>query len=78
MILDLMETDLHRIIYSRQALTDSMHNTSLSEILRSLKYLHSNVFHRDLKPSNLLLNGNCDLRCAILAWLGVLKEITWN
>lgn len=63
MILDLMETDLHRIIYSRQALTDDHVQYFVYQILRSLKYLHSaNVFHRDLKPSNLLLNGNCDLK----------------
>ena len=60
---DLMETDLHRIIYSRQALTIEHIQYFMYQILRGLKYIHSaNVLHRDLKPSNLLLNSNCDLK----------------
>ena len=60
---DLMETDLHRIIYSRQALTIEHIQYFMYQILRGCKYLHSaNVLHRDLKPSNLLLNSNCDLK----------------
>lgn len=60
---DLMETDLHRIIYSRQALTIDHIQYFVYQILRGLKYIHSaNVLHRDLKPSNLLLNSNCDLK----------------
>ncbi|DAZ97023.1 TPA: hypothetical protein N0F65_012892 [Lagenidium giganteum] len=62
-ITDLMETDLHRIIYSRQPLTDDHIQYFLYQILRALKYIHSaSVLHRDLKPSNLLLNSNCDLK----------------
>ncbi len=60
---DLMETDLHRIIYSRQPLTIDHVQYFIYQILRGLKYIHSaNVLHRDLKPSNLLLNSNCDLK----------------
>lgn len=63
---DLMETDLHRIIYSRQPLTIDHIQYFIYQILRGLKYIHSaNVLHRDLKPSNLLLKSNCDLKvCA--------------
>jgi len=51
---DLMETDLHRIIYSRQPLTDDHVQYFIYQILRALKYMHSaNVLHRDLKPANL-------------------------
>ena len=58
-----METDLHRIIYSRQSLTIDHIQYFIYQILRGLKYIHSaNVLHRDLKPSNLLLNSNCDLK----------------
>lgn len=62
-VLDLMESDLHRIIYSQQELTNDHIRWFLYQILRGLKYIHSaNVVHRDLKPSNLLVNGNCDLK----------------
>jgi len=62
-VTDLMETDLHRVIYSKQALTDEHCQYFTYQILRGLKYLHSaNVLHRDLKPSNILVNKNCDLK----------------
>nr|GMD96655.1 mitogen-activated protein kinase homolog NTF4 [Ipomoea batatas]GMD98557.1 mitogen-activated protein kinase homolog NTF4 [Ipomoea batatas]GME00405.1 mitogen-activated protein kinase homolog NTF4 [Ipomoea batatas] len=55
---ELMDTDLHQIIRSNQALSEEH-----CQLLRGLKYIHSaNVLHRDLKPSNLLLNANCDLK----------------
>lgn len=62
-VTDLMETDLHRIIYSKQSLSIDHVQYFLYQILRAVKYLHSaNVLHRDLKPSNLLVNSNCDLK----------------
>ena len=62
-VLDLMETDLHHIIHSKQELTNEHVRYFLYQILRGLKYIHSaSVLHRDLKPSNLLVNGNCDLK----------------
>ena len=58
-----METDLHRIVHSRQPLTIDHIQYFIYQILRGLKFIHSaNVLHRDLKPSNLLLNSNCDLK----------------
>ncbi|CAE7026240.1 MPK11, partial [Symbiodinium sp. KB8] len=60
---DLMETDLHRIIHSRQDLSDDHVQYFVYQILRGLKFLHtSGVLHRDLKPSNILVNSNCDLK----------------
>jgi len=63
MVMDLMETDLHRIIYSRQPLTDEHAQFFVFQVLRALKYIHSaGVLHRDIKPSNLLINATCDLK----------------
>jgi mitogen-activated protein kinase 1/3 len=60
---ELMETDLHRVIYSRQALSADHVQYFVYQILRAMKYIHSaGVVHRDLKPSNLLLNSTCDLK----------------
>mmetsp|Transcript_34694 Transcript_34694/g.51794 ORF Transcript_34694/g.51794 Transcript_34694/m.51794 type:complete len:378 (+) Transcript_34694:147-1280(+) len=62
-VTDLMETDLHRVIYSKQMLNDEHHQYFAYQILRGLLYLHSaNVVHRDLKPPNILVNKNCDLK----------------
>lgn len=62
-VTDLMETDLHRVIYSKQVLNDEHHQYFSYQILRGLLYLHTaNVVHRDLKPSNILVNKNCDLK----------------
>eukprot|EP01064_Diplonema_japonicum_P034182 TRINITY_DN7000_c1_g2_i1.p1 TRINITY_DN7000_c1_g2~~TRINITY_DN7000_c1_g2_i1.p1 ORF type:complete len:445 (+),score=97.99 TRINITY_DN7000_c1_g2_i1:38-1336(+) len=59
---ELLDTDLHQIIRSKQNLTDEHHQYFIYQALRALKYIHSaSILHRDLKPGNLLVNGNCDL-----------------
>ena len=56
-ITDLMETDLHRVNYSKQVLSDDHIQYFIYQILKAVLYLHSgNVIHRDLKPSNSRLN----------------------
>ena len=46
-VLDFMETDLHKIIYSKNELTDEHIQYFLYQILKGMKYIHSaNVIHR--------------------------------
>ncbi|TPX68653.1 hypothetical protein CcCBS67573_g07108 [Chytriomyces confervae] len=63
LVQDLMEADLHQIIYSDQSLSDPHLQYFMYQLCRGLKYIHSaNVLHRDLKPSNLLVNADCELK----------------
>jgi serine/threonine protein kinase len=72
---DLMETDLDRVINSRQGLSIDHVRFFVYQLLRGLKYLHSaNVLHRDLKPSNLLVNANCDLKICDFGLARVVEE----
>lgn len=59
----LMETDLHRVIYSQQPLSNEHLKYFIYQALLGLYYLHSgDCIHRDLKPSNLLVNADCQLK----------------
>jgi len=61
----LFDTNLHRVIYSGQPLTDAHVQYILWQLFRALRYLHrAGVVHRDMKPTNLLLNRDCELALA--------------
>jgi mitogen-activated protein kinase 1/3 len=63
LVSELLETDLNRVIKSKQKLKIEHIQYFLYQVLRAFKYIHSaNIIHRDLKPSNILLNENCDLK----------------
>ena len=58
-----MDTDLHRVIYSKQPLSDSHYQYFIYQLIAGVNYLHSaNVIHRDLKPSNILVNKDCQIK----------------
>ena len=54
-VLDFMETDLHKIIYSKNELTDEHIQYFLYQILKGMKYIHSaNVIHRSDRQTDRL------------------------
>jgi len=58
-----MEADMHKLIYSKQKLSDDHYQYFMYQLLRGVLFIHSaNIMHRDLKPSNILVNMNCDLK----------------
>lgn len=60
---ELMETDLHRVIYSKQRLEPEHLKYFLKQILFGLRYIHSKgIIHRDIKPSNILANLDCSIK----------------
>ena len=63
LVSELMETDLHRVVQSRQDLSSDHVSFFMYQLLAALAHVHAaGVLHRDLKASNLLLNGDCTLR----------------
>jgi len=62
-VMEFMQTDLRRVIYSRNELGNDHVQCITYQILMGLKYLHSaKIWHRDLKPANILLNADCSVK----------------
>lgn len=62
-VMELMDSDLHRIIQSPQTLTEAHHRFFMYQLVRGVKYMHDHgIIHRDLKPGNLLVTRNCELK----------------
>ncbi|KAG8342776.1 Protein tyrosine kinase Protein kinase domain [Trypanosoma vivax] len=75
-VMDLYDTDLHRIIRSRQNLTNEHYQYLMIQAFRGLHYLHTaKVMHRDLKPSNLLVNADCALA---ICDFGLARDEQWT
>ncbi len=61
-VMQLMDSDLHKVITSSQVLEDSHFKHFTYQLLRGLRFAHSyGIIHRDLKPANLLVSKSCDL-----------------
>ena len=76
-VLPFYDTDLRKIIFSEQTLTDNHIKCILVHILIGLNHIHKkNIIHADLKPANILIQAN-PLKC-IIADLGIAQHIDAN
>lgn len=76
-VIDFMQSDLHKIIYSSNRLSEDHISFMVYQILLGIKYCHSaNVVHRDLKPMNILVNADCKIKvCDFGLARGLLEDI---
>ncbi|KAH0570407.1 Mitogen-activated protein kinase [Spironucleus salmonicida] len=77
MVFEYMQTDMYKIVSSRQELSDEHIQYFLYQLLRGMAYIHSaGIVHRDLKPSNLLLNADCTLQVCDLGLARLIHEVS--
>lgn len=62
-VMELMPTDLGRLIRSKTILSEQHIKLLMFQLLRGVHFLHqAKVYHRDLNPANILVNTDCQLR----------------
>jgi len=62
-VFEFVDTDLAKLIASKQYFTTLHVQHMLHQLLKGLKYMHSaNVAHRDIKPANILVSRECSLK----------------
>ncbi|KAJ8600864.1 hypothetical protein CTAYLR_008214 [Chrysophaeum taylorii] len=62
-VTELLQTDLHDVIYARRPLSRAHVQFFCYQLLRGLEHMHAaGVLHRDVKPGNILLNEKCELK----------------
>lgn len=63
LVLPYMAADLHKIIQSRQDLSEKHVQVIMVQLLRALEYIHTaGVAHRDLKPANILISQDVKVK----------------
>lgn len=63
MMIEMMDSDLHKVIQSNKPLTMRHNKCFLKQMLEGIKAMHSiGCLHRDLKPGNILVSKDCQLR----------------
>jgi mitogen-activated protein kinase 1/3 len=74
-VMEKMDSDLQKIIASKQELSDEHYQFILYQMLRALYFLHSaNIIHRDFKPSNVLINEDCTVKLCDFGMSRGIKE----
>ena len=63
LMMELMDCDLHKVIQSKQSLSENHYKCFIKQLLEGVKTMHAlGIFHRDLKPGNILVSRDCQLR----------------
>lgn len=62
-VTEYMQSDLHRIIHSKQPLSNDHIQYFMYQLLSGIAYFHAaDIAHLNLTPSKVLVNANCDLK----------------